>query len=133
MRLSLTYNGIGYTEATAAELAERGVPLAVIDQAFAAIRRDAIKAECSRRIFAVASAPTQQNMAAAAAVIAGKTVSARSDAEKGVLVGMEAALGWVQAMRGSIAALAADTAADYQSDAVWPACPAPVIALAGQF
>lgn len=133
MRFSLVHNGIGYTEFTATELATRGVPQAVIDQAIAAIRRDAIKAECSRRIFAVASAPTQQNMAAAASVIAGKTVAARSDAEKAVLAGMETALGWVQAMRGAIAPLSADATADYQSDAVWPACPAAVIALAAQF
>lgn len=133
MRISITHNGIGYTEATPAELAARGVPQAIIDQALAAVRRDLIKAECSRRIFAVASAPTQQNMAAAAAVIAGKAVATRTDQEKAVLAGLEAALGWVQAMRGAVATLAADASADFRADAAWPACPAPVAALAAQF
>lgn len=133
MRLSLTHNGVGYTEATPAELASRGVPQEVIDQAVAGIRREAIKAECRRRIYAVAGAETQMNMASMAAVIGAKTASNRSDPEKAALAAFEGSLGWVQAMRGAVAALAADASADFQADAAWPECPAPVAALAAQF
>ena len=133
MRLSLVHDGIGYSEATPVELLGRGVPQSAIDGAMAAIRLGQIKSECRRRIYAVASAETQMNMASAAAVIGAKTVSSRTDPEKAALLAFEASLGWVQAMRGAIAPLAADGNADYQADAAWPACPPEVVALAGAY
>lgn len=133
MRISIVHNGVGYTEATAAELAERGVPQAVIDQALSAIRVSAIKVECRRRIYAAASAETQMNMASMAAVIGANTLANRTEPEKAALAAFEASLGWVQAMRGAVATLAAEPSADYQADAAWPACPPAVLALVSQF
>lgn len=129
----LDYAGAGYTAMTPDELLAAGVPQAAIDAYLAGIRRDAIRAECARRIYSTASQATQSNMNAAATVIAGKPVSARSDAEKAVMAGLEAALQWVGAMRANVATLTTDPSTDYQADASWPTCPAPVVALVSQF
>ena len=133
IRLTVTHGGREYGQCTAEDLLGYGVPQATIDAALADIRRDVIKAECARRIYGVASQATQSNMNTAAAVIAGKPVSARSDAEKAVMAGLEAALQWVGAMRANVGTLAADPSIDYLADASWPACPAPVVQLVNQF
>lgn len=130
---NLTHDGVGYTAMTPAELLAAGVPQSAIDTYFAGVRIGAIKAECSRRIYGVASPATQSNMNAMAAIIAGKPVANRSDADKAVLAGLEAALGWVTTMRAAVGTLAADPSIDFSADTSWPACPAPVIALVAQF
>lgn len=125
--------GRTYQMMTPDELREAGVPQTAIEDYLAGIRISAIKSECARRIYATASQATQSNMNAAAAVIAGKPVSARSDAEKAVMAGLEASLQWVGAMRANVATLTADPSIDFSADASWPVCPAPVIALVNQF
>lgn len=133
MIYDLVHDGVGYSQMTEAQLAEAGVTAPVIAQAVADRRRVAIKIECARRIYAVASAATQQNMAAATALIAAKPASERSDADTLLLTAFAAALNWVQDMRAAVAQLAADPASDYVADAGWPACPPQVVALAEQF
>ena len=119
--------------ATAEEALEAGASPADIAAALGADRLYSIKTECRRRIYAVASAETQTNMASVAAVIGAKTATARTDAEKGQVAAFGMALEWVQAMRGAAQTLAADAEADFAADARWPACPAEVVALAASF
>ncbi|MFV0386222.1 hypothetical protein, partial [Paracoccus sp. (in: a-proteobacteria)] len=59
---NLIHDGRGYQDFSIEELIEAGVPQAAIDAALAKERREEIKAECARRIFTHADAPTQQNM-----------------------------------------------------------------------
>ena len=104
-----------------------------IADALAAQRRDAVKAECRRRIYAVASAETQLNMTSYAAAIALKPPAERTAEEAGVAAAFMAALAWVSAMRAAVAAIAGDAARDIAADASWPACPDQVVALASSF
>ena len=112
---------------------EMGYSEAAVDAAEAQARATLISAECRRRIYSLASAETQMNMAAASAVISAKTASSRTDQEKAVLAGLEAAIGWVAAMRANVATLAADPGLDFTADANWPAAPAEAVAVADQF
>lgn len=133
MIFDITHEG-RTTLATNREGAEAlGYPEAVIAAAEAGVRVKEVSAECRRRIYALASAETQMNMAAAASLISAKTSSQRSEQENGVLGGLEAALGWVQAMRGNVAVLAGDPSKDISDDANWPEPPAAAIAVADQF
>lgn len=131
--LSLKYGGKNYVRFTRDELLAAGVPEPDIQAAESKVRETEISAECRRRIYAAASSETQMNMATATAVISAKTASARSQAEKDTLDGVEAALGWVAAMRANVATLAADPQADHTADAAWPAIPAIASAVAAQF
>lgn len=110
-----------------------GYPEAVIAAAEAAARGKIISGECRRRIYSVASAETQMNMAAASAVISSKASSSRSETDKAVLAGLEAAIGWVGAMRGAAGTLAADPDKDFTADEHWPEVPAAAAAVASQF
>ena len=129
----LQHDGTAYVNHDAADLLAAGVPQAAIDAALAEARIAAIKAECRRRIYAIASPEAQMNMAAATAVISGKTASARTDPEKDILAGAEAAIGWVAAMRATIATLAADPETDFISDAAWPDVPPEALAMIANF
>lgn len=83
-----------------------------------------IKAECGRRILAVASANTQMNLTAAQA--AGRfSVEDRA--------AYAAALDWVDAMRARCAELIAAGDAGFAADAKWPPVQAGVVALAARF
>ena len=82
------------------------------------------RAECARRILAVASEHTQMNLTGAAA--AGAFDAAQMEAYRAALV-------WIAEMRAACAALAADPAQDPLDDARWPAAPAAVLALAAAF
>lgn len=104
-----------------------------IAAAMAEKRKRAVSAECRRRIYGVAQIEAQMNMAAASALISSKTASARSDQEKAVLAGLEAAIGWVAAMRANVATLAANAELDFRDSANWPAVPDAAAAVAGQF
>lgn len=99
----------------------------------AAARLTAIKDECRRRIYTVASAETQMNMTAAAAMISAKPADERTAADLAVLAGQAASLQWVAAMRANVAALFAEPEADIATDASWPACPPEALALVNQF
>lgn len=110
-----------------------GYPEAIVDAAEATANAKLIGMECRRRIYDVASAETQMNMAAASAVISSKAASARTEEEKSVLVGLEAAIGWVAAMRENVATLAADPAKNFTADENWPEVPAAAAAIAHQF
>ncbi len=133
MTISIRHDGKDYINFEVTQLLEEGIPQAAIDGYHTGLRVGEIKAECRRRIYSAASAETQMNMAAAAAVVSGKTASARTDAEKTVLAGAEQALGWVNAMRANIATLAADPDLDITDNANWPDCPADVLALVELF
>ena len=85
---------------------------------------DNIKAECGRRIYAVASLATQANMTAARA--AGLLTP---DQDAAFLAGLQ----WIGAMRAACAGLIASGASDYNDNVHWPACPADVVALANAF
>ena len=85
---------------------------------------DEIKAECGRRIYAVASQAAQTNMAAARA--AGVLTEEQNAA---FLSGLQ----WIAAMRGAAGKLVAASDATYKNDSHWPACPQAVIDLADAF
>lgn len=89
------------------------------------------KEECGKRIFAVADANTQMNIAAAAAM---NRLSADDKAT------FDAALDWVDTMRAKVVVLVGgdDGAPKYverviKDDASWPAVPAGVQALADKY
>ncbi|GHB34101.1 hypothetical protein GCM10007094_23950 [Pseudovibrio japonicus] len=74
--------------------------------ASAAIHLEAVRAECSDRLYDQASQETQINIATEPA----------SDAKT-------AWVEWRDGMRARCAELAADPGADYRADASWPECP----------
>ncbi|MBB5515761.1 hypothetical protein FHS89_001781 [Rubricella aquisinus] len=134
MRLDLDLGGgTRVTSITRQEAEARGIAEATIASAETAIHAAQVSAECRRRIYAVASAETQMNMAAAAAVISAKTASQRSAAEADILTGLEVAIGWVAAMRANVVTLAADPALNITDDANWPSVPPAAVAVAEQF
>lgn len=104
-----------------------------ISTAVAGKRKAAVSAECRRRIYDVSSLETQMNMAVAAGVISGKPASDRTDVELSILVGAEAAVNWVTAMRATFAALTEDEQADFTSDAAWPDVPSEVLVMNQNF
>lgn len=84
----------------------------------------AVKAECGRRITAVAAEYTQINLTGAA------TAGVLDEAE------MEAyrqSVAWVAATRAACAWLIEHPEADHQADEHWPVCPDDVAALAAAF
>lgn len=81
------------------------------------------KAECSRRIYAVANAPAQINAAGAAGC------GALSAAQLAVL---RSGLDWINQMRTKAVQLAQGTD-DYTLDDAWPPCPPAVAELMRQF
>lgn len=85
---------------------------------------DNVKAECRRRIFAVADDTAQMNMASHAA-------AGLFDAGK--RAAFLAALQWVAEMRGACGVLIASADATFTTDDAWPPCPPEVAALAAQF
>lgn len=118
---------------TREEAEELGYSEAAISAAEIAVRAKSIGAECRRRIYAVASAEAQMNMAAAVGVISSKTASARTDEEKAILAGAEAAIGWVAAMRSAVATLEVDADADFTADSAWPDVPPEALAMIQHF
>ncbi|MGR3435277.1 MAG: hypothetical protein ACU0CO_10370 [Shimia sp.] len=110
-----------------------GYPETAIDAAEQVAYAKLVSQECRRRIYLVASAETQMNMAAAVAVISAKTSSSRSAEETATLQGLEAGVGWIAAMRGNVQTLAADPDKDFTDDAHWPAAPAEALDIAALF
>lgn len=132
MHYSVLHNGM--TKVGAEEdLRSMGVPESLIVDAKQGLRHKLVGTECRRRIYAVASAEAQINMAAAVGIISGKTAPARTDDEKAILTGAEVAIGWVAAMRAAVATLAADGDADFTADAAWPDVPPEVLATIKHF
>lgn len=129
----LEHDGRGYQQMTPNELLEAGVPQALIDQYLADVRIGAIKAECRRRIYAVASAEAQMNVATALGAASAKTASARSAEETALIAGAQQGVAWVAAMRSQVDVLAADADADFMADQAWPACPQEARDVYGQF
>mgnify|MGYP000902449405 FL=1 len=87
-------------------------------------RMTAAAQECSRRIYAVADATAQMNMASRASA---DLMSADQ------MTAWKSSLAWVDQMRGTWRDLAADTTKDITDDANWPECPSDVVALADLF
>lgn len=85
---------------------------------------DNVKAECRRRIFAVANETAQMNMASHAAA------GLFDDARRASFL---AALQWVAEMRAACGVLIASADATFTTDDAWPPCPPDVAALAAQF
>lgn len=133
MNFDITYEG----RTTLAVDREGALALGYPEAAIAAAEADklvsTIKAECRRRIYAVASAETQMNMATAGAFASSKTASTRTAEENAVLSGLDASLAWVAQMRSNVQTLASDPSLDYQDDANWPVCPDAAVALAAKF
>ena len=85
---------------------------------------DAVKAECQRRIYAVASANCQINMTA---FVAGGAANADATAA------FNAGLRWIADMRAACSAHIAARDESFAQDDRWPACPDSARALAAQF
>ena len=85
--------------------------------------RDLAKAECARRIYAVASQVAQMNMASVAAA----GVMTADD-----MTAYRAGLAWIASMRAAWVVIC-DKASDPLDDASWPAVPNGVAALAARF
>ena len=115
------------------EAEELGFAPGEIAAAVAERRETDVSAECRRRIYRVASAEAQMNMANTVAVISGKAASSRTEGEKTILSGAEAAIGWVAAMRAAVATLTADADADFTADAAWPDVPPEALAMIQNF
>lgn len=86
-------------------------------------RMEAARLECRARIFAVADATAQINLAAAAAA---DLLSAQDRAD------YAAGLGWIAAMRAAWQTLG-QSGADIEVDSNWPEIPAGVAELADRF
>ena len=129
----ISHDGKIYRQHTPQDLVEAGVPQPAIDAALAGLRVNEIKAECSRRIYAIASREAQMNVATAASVASAKTASVRNDAENAVIVGAGAGVGWVAQMMAAVHTNASDPSIDFKADDVWPDCPAEAQAVYGQF
>ncbi|BCH58502.1 hypothetical protein RvVAT039_08840 [Agrobacterium vitis] len=131
--ISLEHNGQQYVDFTSSALADAGVPDTVIKQAKALSHREAVKAECRRRIYAVGSSEAQMNVTSMTAAISAKTEANRTAEEKAIVAAASQSIEWVTAMRGRFAELAEDMEANYLADASWPECPQAVIDLYAQF
>lgn len=129
----IEHAGRVYAGLSVFDLLEAGVPQAAIDAALLGARAQAAKVECRRRIYAVASAETQLNMASAATAVSLKTASARTDREKALAEVFVAALDWVAAMRAAVDGVVGDASRAIDDDAAWPECPDAVRTLAASF
>lgn len=96
-------------------------------------RLEAIKLECKKRIYAVASAEAQMNMVAAASTVSAKDAGSRTTEETELLASFAQSTQWVAAMRAIVQVLADDPEADIHTDGTWPECPAEVAALAADY
>lgn len=119
----------GGTEADAIALAQEAqTPTPPTEEQVAAwqaeSRAQAVKAETTRRIDAVASPYARENMIGAAAA---GTLSAEQQAA------YVASVQWIAAMRAACQALIALASADFNDDANWPAVSPEVAALASAF
>ncbi len=84
----------------------------------------AVKAECGRRIYAVASDSAQKNM------LANIAAGLMSEADKALF---DAGVAWIGAMQEACRALIGLQDATFADDGHWPAVPAGVAALASRF
>lgn len=130
MALSFEHDGKKFCNCSIEYLLAAGVPQTVLDIQLAAEHQILVKAECRRRIYAVASQEAQQNMNLRAAVIGAKAEADRSAEEQADLAAAAAAHAWVSGMRSAAQSLAADASADFTADASWPVCPPEAVALA---
>lgn len=96
-------------------------------------REQIARQECSRRIFAEASANTQINMAAAVAVAGAVAIADRTAEQAALLSAASSALAWVAAMRANWKVIAADHSVDIFDDASWPEVPADAAAMIQAF
>lgn len=94
--------------------------------------RAACRAECARRIFAAASATTQNNLNAYMNWLALKS-GTLTNAEKADVAAFGEAFQWIAAMRATWRQLHTAGDQDFREDAKWPALPATAAALAARF
>jgi hypothetical protein len=83
-----------------------------------------VKAECSRRIYALADAHAQMNLASVAA--AGLLTAEH-------MATYQSGLGWIAAMRLTCVGLVGNVKADFMAEAAWPDIPSGVAELAAAF
>lgn len=131
--LNVKHDGRIYCAEDTEGLAKLGVPDTVIQTLVLEQRANDASAECRRRIYSIASAETQMNMATATALVSSKTAASRSDDEKAIITGLAAATDWVKQMRVAAKTLVADVDADIHADVAWPDCPAMALAVVDQF
>lgn len=92
-----------------------------------------IKAECSKRIFAVASANAQTNMALASGLLSPKIATdTATDEEKALFVALGMASKWANDMISRVSVLV-QSDEDYTLDDAWLPVPSEVVAVAGRF
>ena len=123
MKFDISHEGRTTLSTTREDAVALGYPEQAIADAEHSVRKEAVKAECRRRIYGAASAETQMNMATAAAVISAKEASARTEDEASILSGLDDAIGWVAQMRGRVTELADEATLDIADDANWPPLP----------
>lgn len=133
MSLTVSHAGKTYANFEEAALLTAGVPVATIEVAKAAARRELIKAECRRRIYGVASSEAQLNISGAATAISAKTAANRSADETNFLATFAASLTWIMDMRAAVETLSADVEAEFLTDTAWPPCPPDVLTLAANY
>ncbi|GGO59984.1 hypothetical protein SAMN05444398_110131 [Roseovarius pacificus] len=105
-----------------------------------AAHRDAVKAECRRRILSALPFEVQTNIAQAIASHANALASGLdpdgAEAALGLLAediaGAAATRDWIARMRAACAELGTDPHAPYRDDTAWPTLPASVAALAAR-
>lgn len=136
MTLQKSVNGeiVTLTEAEeSAVRAEWGVPQGPI--------HEAIKAECKRRILAVADAETQQNIAQAGILYSAFRLNGVTEenalAQSGLIAGdmttAAAFRGWVAQMSEAAGVLIGAQDTTFKDDSHWPAVPDGVLELSGRF
>jgi hypothetical protein len=91
------------------------------------------KAECARRITAMASLAAQININAAVSIAAAKAASSRTAEDKGLLSAADDLATWIAAMRDSASKLATVESVDLQADENWPVCAEGVADLVSSF
>ena len=127
------HGGHLFLSKTAEELLSKGVPQSAVDALVFAARQDELRGECRLRIYSVASAEAQMNIANSVAIIACKPASVRSAQDEATLAGAIAMSEWIAAMRAACAELAQDGETDFSADAAWPEVPEDVVTLVARF
>lgn len=97
-------------------------PLSIVEYAAPSPTTDSVRAEARRRILSAFPEWKQANMTARAVELVDKLVRGETltDAEADERAAIDAAWGWIKAVRAASNALESDPPSDYAADAHWP-------------
>ncbi len=123
-KVAVTPGGDGTDAIAVIEQAQAGPTPEEREAEMLAIRINAVKSECVRRIYAVVDAHAQINLAS--------TSSARLLTDE-QMNRYRAGLGWIVTMRANCASLIGDNEVDYLANVAWPGLPEGVEELAAEF